>query len=161
MGTFTILCLLVLADMVLGRPVGHLVRKLSNVDWSDKFASLVGNGDSNLRDYALRAGRLAVTPVLTFYYVIRYAETSLTEKILIFAAIAYVLSPSLVPKRLFSVLGMLDDGIAIAYVLNKIADKVTPDITARVNATLDAWFSTFTGTTLPSTEPEEVIAEEV
>lgn len=161
MGTFTILCLLVLADMVLGRPVGHLVRKLANVDWSDKFASLAGDGDNNLRDYALRAGRLAATPVLTFYYVIRYAETSLTEKILIFAAIAYVLSPSLVPKRLFSILGTLDDAIAISYVLNKITDKITPDITARVNATLDNWFSTSSGTTLPSAEPEEVTAEEV
>lgn len=157
MGTFTIVCLLVLTDMILGRPVGHLLRKLTDVDWSGKFSSLVGEGSGNLRDYALRVGRLAATPVLTFYYVIRYAETSLTEKALIFAAIAYVLSPGLLPKRLFSVLGILDDGIAVAYVLNKITDKVTPDITARVNATLDTWFNT----PAPSPEIEDAVAEEV
>ena len=51
-----------------------------------------------------------------------------------------VLSPSLVSKRVFRFLGLLDDSIAIAYVFNKIADKVTPEISTKVDATLDAWF---------------------
>ena len=61
-------------------------------------------------------------------------------KILIFAAIAYVLSPGLVSKHVFEWLGLLDDTIAISYVLNKVSDKVTPAVSAQVEATLDQWF---------------------
>ena len=140
MSSFMILCLLILADVILGRPVGHLVRKCREVDWSDKWAKLLGQDCANLRDYALRVGRAAAKPIVTFYCVIRSAETSTTEKALIFAAIAYVLSPGLVSKQVFQWLGVLDDTIAVAYVLNKVSDKVTPTIAAHVEELLDQWF---------------------
>lgn len=141
MSTFSILCLLVLAELIFGRPVGNLLKKFINVDWSEKFASLVGNEEKNLKGYALRVGRLAAKPILTFYYVVRSQETSLLDKVLIFAAMVYVLSPGWLPKRAFSFLGILDDTIAVAFVLNKIADKVTPEITQHVDSKLNEWFT--------------------
>lgn len=140
MSSFTILCLLILADVILGRPVGHLVKKCREVDWSDKWAKLLGQDCANLRDYAQRVGRAAAKPLVTFYYVVRSAETTLLERILIFAAIAYVLSPSLVSKQVFQWLGVLDETIAVAYVLNKVSDKITPAISAQVDELLDKWF---------------------
>lgn len=140
MSSFSIFCLLILADVMLGRPVGHLFGKLTNVNWSENFSSLLGKDCSNLKEYALRVGRIAAKPFVTFFYVVRDEQTTTLEKVLIFAAIAYVLSPSLVSKRVFRFLGVLDDSIAIAFVFNKIADKVTPEISAKVEATLDAWF---------------------
>ena len=140
MSSFTILCLLILADVILGRPVGHLVQKVRHIDWSDKWDKLLGQDCANLKDYALRVGRAAAKPVVTFYYVMRSRETTTLEKILIFAAIAYVLSPGLVSKHVFEWLGLLDDTIAISYVLNKVSDKVTPAVSAQVEATLDQWF---------------------
>lgn len=141
MSTFSILCLLVLAELIFGRPVGNLLKKFINVDWSEKFASLVGNEEKNLKGYALRVGRLAAKPILTFYYVVRSQETSLLDKVLIFAAMVYVLSPGWLPKRVFSFLGILDDTIAVAFVLNKITDKVTPEIIQQVDAKLNEWFT--------------------
>lgn len=140
MSSFMILCLLILADVILGRPVGHLVKKFREIDWSDKWAKLLGQDCANLRDYALRVGRATAKPLVTFWCVIRSAETNTTEKVLIFAAIAYVLSPGLVSKQVFQWLGVLDDTIAIAYVLNKVSDKITPAISAQVDELLDQWF---------------------
>lgn len=140
MSSFMILCLLILADVILGHPVGHLVKKCREVDWSDKWAKLLGQDCANLRDYALRVGRATAKPLVTFWCVIRSAETSTTEKVLIFAAIAYVLSPGLLSKQVFQWLGVLDDTIAIAYVLNKVSDKITPAISAQVDELLDQWF---------------------
>lgn len=118
MSSFMMLCLLILADVILGRPVGHLVKKIHNVNWSEKWEKLLGQDCSNLKDYALRAGRVTAKPLVTFYYVLCSKETSTTEKVLIFAAIAYVLSPTLVSKQVFQWLGIIDDTIAAAYVLN-------------------------------------------
>lgn len=140
MSSFMILCLLILADVILGRPVGHLVKKCREIDWSDKWAKLLGQDCANLRDYALRVGRATAKPLVTFWCVIRSAETNTTETVLIFAAIAYVLSPGLVSKQVFQWLGVLDDTIAVAYVLNKVSDKVTPAIAAQVDELLDQWF---------------------
>lgn len=150
MSSFMILCLLILADVILGRPVGHLVKKCREVDWSDKWAKLLGQDCANLRDYALRAGRAAAKPLVTFYCVIRSAETTTTEKALIFAAIAYVLSPGLVSKQVFQWLGVLDDTIAVAYVLNKVSDKVTPAIAAQVDEVLDQWFGAEVAAVIPN-----------
>ena len=140
MNSFAILCLLVLADVILGRPVGHLLKKVRNVDWSNKWEKLLGRNCSNLKDYTLRVGRATATPLVTFYCVIRSNETSVVEKVLIFAAIAYVLSPTLVSKQVFQWLGIIDDTIAVAYVLNKVSDKVTPAVSAQVESFLDQWF---------------------
>lgn len=140
MSSFMILCLLILADVILGRPVGHLVKKCREIDWSDKWTKLLGQDCANLRDYALRVGRATAKPLVTFWCVIRSTETSTTEKVLIFAAIAYVLSPGLVSKQVFQWLGILDDTIAVAYVLNKVSDKITPTIAMQVEDLLDQWF---------------------
>lgn len=150
MSPFSIFCLLVLADVMLGRPVGHLFGKITNVNWSEKFASLLGKDCSNLKEYAFRVGRMAAKPIVTFFYVVRDEKTSTVENVLIFAAIAYVLSPSLVSKRIFRFLGVMDDGIAIAYVFNKIADKVTPEISRKVEETLDTWFGVEVAEVLPA-----------
>ena len=140
MSSFTILCLLILADVILGRPVGHLVKKVRNVDWSDKWEKLLGQNCANLKEYAMRVGRATAKPLVIFYYVLRSNETSLVEKVLIFAAIAYVLSPTLVSKQVFQWLGIIDDTIAVAYVLNKVSDKVTPTVKIQVESLLDQWF---------------------
>ena len=56
-------------------------------------------------------------------------------------AIIYTLSPmSIIPAYLYKILGILDEGAAILYVINKVQDKMTPEIEHRVKFTLDSWF---------------------
>ena len=131
------ICILVLVYLMMGKPVDELLDELKQVDWKAKFAELW----EKLKTYALKAGRVATKPILTFYYVMRDAETITLEKALIYGAIAYIVIPSdLLPRRVMGLLGILDDAAVIAYVYNRISKKITVEITNKVEETLDNWF---------------------
>lgn len=70
-------------------------------------------------------------------------KTSTLDRILIYAAIIYTISPvSLIPSAVFKFIGVLDEGAAVLYVYKKIKGKITPEINAQVDETLDQWFGT-------------------
>ena len=78
---------------------------------------------------------------MQFYYVMDDENTSTLDHVLIYAAIMYTISPvSLLPSAVYRFLGVLDEGAALLYVYNKVKDKITPDINAKVEDTLNAWF---------------------
>lgn len=121
----------------MGKDVNSLVEKLKDVDWRGKINSLI----DKLRPWALKAGRVAARPLLQFYYVMADEKTSTLDKALIYAAIIYTISPAdLLPRSVYSFLGILDDGVAMVYVYKKIKDKITPEIDAQVEAKLNEWF---------------------
>ena len=94
-----------------------------------------------LRPWALKAGRAATRPMLQFYYVMDDENTSTLDRVLIYAAIIYTILPmDLLPSVIYKFLGILDDGVAMLYVYKKIKDKITPEINAKVEDTLNEWF---------------------
>ena len=133
----TTFCILVLVYLIKGKPVDGLLQQLKTVDWKAKLSEIW----DKLKTYALKAGRVATKPILTFYYVMHQTETTTLEKALIYGAIAYiVLSGDLLPRKLLSFIGILDDAAVIAYVYKKISNKITAEITNKVEDTLDQWF---------------------
>ena len=131
------LCILLLAYHLIGKPVGRLLERLRNVDWKTQISQLW----DKLKTYALQAGRVATKPILTFYYVMQDSETTTLDKALIYGAIAYIMIPAdLLPRKVLGLLGILDDAAVIAYVYKKIANKITAEITNKVEDTLDHWF---------------------
>ena len=131
------ICILVLVYKIIGKPVGRLLERLRNVDWKTQFSQLW----DKLKTYALKAGRVATKPILTFYYVMQDSETTTLEKALIYGAIAYVVIPAdFLPRKVLGLLGILDDAAVIAYVYKKISNKITAEITNLVENTLDHWF---------------------
>ena len=129
--------LLILAYMIMGKDISELLEKVKNIDWRSKISALM----DKLRPWALKAGRVATRPLLQFYYVMNDENTSTLDRVLIYAAIVYTIVPiDLLPRAVFKVLGVLDDGIAVLYVYKKIKDKITPEITAKVEDTLNEWF---------------------
>lgn len=44
------------------------------------------------------------------------------------------------PRTIYKFLGIMDDGVAILFVYKKIKDKITPEINAKVEDTLNRWF---------------------
>ncbi len=93
------------------------------MDWRRKNNDLT----ETIKWYSLRVGRVAAKPVLQFWYVLSDAKTTTTEKALIYGAIVYTVMPaSLIPRRLFGLLGVLDEGVAIVYVYKKVKSKITP-----------------------------------
>ena len=60
---------------------------------------------------------------------------------MIYAAILYTVTTiDIVPARIYRFLGLLDDGAAVFYVINKVNKKMTPAIENRVKDVLDEWF---------------------
>lgn len=136
---FTIICITILAYMIMGKDIKRLLARIKNVDWHDKINHVY----IKLQPYALKAGRVAARPLLQFYYVMKDEKTSTLDRVLIYAAIIYTISPvSLIPSAVFKFIGVLDEGAAVLYVYKKIKSKITPEINAQVDETLDQWFGT-------------------
>lgn len=131
------ICILILAYSILGKDIKPLLERVKNIDWQSKANALI----DKLRPWAIKAGRMATRPLLQFYYVMNDDSTSTLDRALIYAAIIYTISPvSLLPSAVYRLLGVLDEGAAILYVFNKIKGKITPEINAKVEATLNEWF---------------------
>ena len=129
--------LLILAYLIMGKDISGLLEKVKNIDWRGKINALI----DKLRPWALKAGRAATRPLLQFYYVMDDENTSTLDRVLIYAAIIYTIIPmDFLPRSVFKFMGVLDDGVAMLFVYNKIKDKITPEINRRVKDTLDEWF---------------------
>ena len=129
--------ILVLAYLIMGRDVQPLIDKVKNVDWRGKINSLI----DKVRPWALKVGRATARPLLQCYYVLDDDNTSTLDRVLIYGAIIYsVVSKDLLPRSVYGVLGVLDDGAAMLYAYKKIKSKITPQINAKVEDTLNEWF---------------------
>ena len=136
---FTIICITILAYMIMGKDIKRLLARIKNVDWRDKINRIY----IKLQPYALKVGRVAARPLLQFYYVMKDEKTSTLDRVLIYAAIIYTISPvSLIHSAVFKFIGVLDEGAAVLYVYKKIKSRITPEINAQVDETLDQWFGT-------------------
>ena len=121
----------------MGKDVKPLLNRVKNVNWRGKINALM----DKLRPWALKAGRVATRPLLQYYYVMDDDNTSTLDRVLIYAAIIYTILPmDLIPSVIYKFLGILDDGVAMLFVYKKIKDKITPEINARVEDTLNEWF---------------------
>lgn len=133
----TVVCIMILTYCIMGKDIRSLLERVKDVDWREKAESL----RDKLKPYSLKVGRIAAKPLLQFYYVMTDEQTSTLDRVLIYAAIFYTVSPvSLIPSAVYKLLGVLDEGAAVVYVYKKIKDKITPEINAKVNSTLDDWF---------------------
>ena len=129
--------IMILAYMIMGKDITPLLDRVRNIDWRGKINTVM----EKLRPWALKAGHAATRPLLQFYYVMVDESTPTLDKVLIYAAIFYTISPvSLIPSSVYKLLGVLDEGAAIIYVYKKIKDKITPEINAQVEDTLNEWF---------------------
>ena len=135
----TIICITILAYCIMGNDIRSLLEKVKDVNWQGKTRELY----EKLRPYAIKVGRVAAKPLLQFYYVMNDERTSSLDRILIYAAIIYTISPvSLIPSAVYKLLGVLDEGAAVLYVYKKIKEKITPEINYKVESTINEWFST-------------------
>ena len=132
-----IICITILAYCILGKDIKGLIEKIGDVDWKRKADEVM----KWLKPYAIKVGRVAARPLLQFYYVMTDEKTSTLDRVLVYAAILYTISPvSLVPSAVFKVLGILDEGAAMLYVYKKVKECITPDIDRKVDNTLNEWF---------------------
>lgn len=130
-------CLLILFYTLTGRSIEPLLNRVRNAQWVKRFAHI----GKKLKKYALRTGRLASRPLLQLYYVVTDEKTTTAEKALIYGCLVYVVMPhSLIPARIYKLLGLTDEAVAIMTVLKTVNGKITDEINAKVDETLDKWF---------------------
>ncbi len=134
---FTTISLLILAYLIMGKDITQLLNKVKSINWHGNIKSLM----DKLRPWALKAGRVTSRPLLQFYYVMDDENTSTLDRVLIYAAIVYTILPlDFIPSTVYKLMGILDDGVAMLYVYKKIKERITPEINARVEETLNEWF---------------------
>ena len=133
----TTICILILAYCILGKDIKELLEKVKGVDWHSTINMVI----NKVRPWALKVGRTTARPILQFYYVMADKNTSTLDRVLIYGAIAYTVWPmDMVPRTIYKLLGVLDDGAAIMFVYKRIKNKITPTINTRVGNTLNEWF---------------------
>ena len=112
----------------------------------DELSNLFGGAEQlwqYIKIYAAKAGREATRVVLELYYVVKSPHTPALDKTLIIAALGYQLLPDdkkLLSREKYGLLGLLDNGAALALAYNRVKTRVTPQIEAQVDAILNQWF---------------------
>ena len=112
----------------------------------DELCNLFGSAEQlwqYIKIYAVKAGREATRVVLELYYVVKSPHTPALDKTLIIAALGYQLLPDnrkLLSREKYGLLGLLDNGVALAMAYNRVKTRVTPQIEAQVDAILNQWF---------------------
>lgn len=114
----------------------------------DELSNLFGDAEQlwqYIKIYAAKAGCEATRVVLELYYVVKSPHTPALDKTLIIAALGYQLLPDdkkLLSREKYGLLGLLDNGAALALAYNRVKTRVTPQIEAQVDAILNQWFGT-------------------
>ena len=131
----TTICILILIFAVLNKPMDKLTVRLKDVDWK----ALAQNAWGKIVTYSKKLGRDVTRELLLFYYTLTQGDLTPFEKALLYAGIIYIAVPSdLLPRKVLSWIGVLDDlGVAV-WIYNK--SKITPHIELKVERTLDSWF---------------------
>lgn len=95
----------------------------------------------NIEAYARKVGRTAARPVLLTYNVMMDESTPRSDKIILAAALAYVVLPiDLIPVKRFPFLGWLDEGASLTVAYKTVTKHITPEIEQKTDALLDRWF---------------------
>ena len=117
--------------------IDSILETIKNLELPDILKDFFGEIASG----AKQLGRFVTEQLLILYYVLKEGNLSGSEKAWIYAALVYVLVPGdLIPRRIFHILGITDDALALGYVIAKVKCKITPQIEQKVAMQLDKWF---------------------
>ena len=110
----------------------------------DEILKLFGGAENlwaAIQENAGQVGIEATKTMLELFYVLKSPDTSMLNKSLIVAALGYQLLPDdAMPRDRFGLLGLLDNGITLAFAYNRVKSSVTPEIEQQVNNILRNWF---------------------
>lgn len=85
--------------------------------------------------------RTTARPVLLLYYVLRSPETPSSDKMLIVAALSYLVLPiDLISAKRLPIIGWIDEAVSLVYAYKKVCRYVTPEIESEVDNILERWF---------------------
>lgn len=117
--------------------IDSIIEKIKEMDFAGMAKGLLEIISTSAR----KLGRVITRYLLCLYYVMKEGNLTSRQKAWIYASIAYVVIPGdLLPRKVFRLLGITDDIVALTYVIDKIKDHITPQILQKVDMQLDSWF---------------------
>jgi len=117
--------------------IDSIIERLKNLEIPEVLSDFFGK----IAFGAKILGRATTRQLLCLYYVMKEGNLTTAEKAWIYAALVYVLIPGdLIPRKIFHLLGLTDDALALAFVIGKVKSKITPQIIQKVEIQLDKWF---------------------
>lgn len=128
----------------------RICQKLSLYLWNNKNSkdmekqNLINDSIlwSGIKEYVTRVGRISARPVVILYYVLKKSEIPKSDKLLIYAAIAYLVLPiDLISAQRLPIIGSLDEVATLSMVLERTTQYITPEMLHDVDVLLDRWFS--------------------
>ncbi len=132
-----LICLLILAAVMKGLDFQSLLEKLQDIDWKARCQEAW----EKIKKYGSSIKRELCEKCLQAWYVLDDPKTPKLDKILIYAAIIYTVSPwSIIQFVKYRGLGLLDEGAAIAFVINRIGKNITPAIELKAKEKVEEWF---------------------
>ena len=97
-----------------------------------------------ITDYVKATSRTTARPVLLLYYVLRSPETPSSDKMLIVAALSYLVLPiDLISAKRLPIIGWIDEAVSFGFLgvaYKKVCRYVTPEIESEVDNVLERWF---------------------
>ena len=94
-----------------------------------------------ITDYVKATSRTTARPVLLLYYVLRSPETPSSDKMLIVAALSYLVLPiDLISAKRLPIIGWIDEAVSLVYAYIMVCRYVTPEIESEVDNVLERWF---------------------
>lgn len=98
-----------------------------------------------IRTFAKKAGRVAARPVLLLYYVMKSDETPRSDKLMILSTLAYLVLPiDIISAKRLPVIGWLDEAVSLSVAIQKMSQRITPEIERQADEMLDRWFPEYT-----------------
>ena len=117
--------------------IDDILARIQEADIPGKAATLFGR----IASAAKTLGRATARQLLYLYYTLKDGDLSGKEKAWVYAAIAYIIIPGdLLPRKAFHLLGLTDDAAALAFVIKKVRDRITPQTLQKTEMQLDEWF---------------------
>lgn len=113
--------------------IDSVIESIKNLELPDVLKDFF----EKIASVAKKVGRATTRQLLCLYYVLKEGELSGSEKAWIYAALVYVLVPNdLIPRRVFHILGITDDALALGYVISKVKEKTRPRLFRRLRCNL-------------------------
>jgi len=98
-----------------------------------------------IRTFAKKAGRAATRPVLLLYYVMKSDQTPKADKLMILSTLAYLVLPiDIINAKRIPVIGWLDEAVSLSVAIQKMSQRITPEIERQTDEVLDRWFPEYT-----------------
>ncbi|MBR1769035.1 MAG: DUF1232 domain-containing protein [Bacteroidales bacterium] len=111
----------------------------------EEILQMFGGADNvlpTIKSSANRLGRATTKMMLHLFYVMKSPQTSVVNKSIIIAALAYQLLPKdVLSVKKFGLLGLLDNAVTLTLAYNRVKSSVTPEIEKATEDKLNTWFS--------------------